>query len=80
MTIDELREACRGGDYVLLHLPPPNSQGYTRRLCGKRGPRGEVINGTPTRGQTVRFLSSAVLRHLDKMEKEAAKAKGADDD
>ena len=74
MTIDELREACAGGDYVLLFLPPPNSNGYTRRLCGRRGPRGEVLCGTE-RGQTVRFLSKAVLRCLDKIE--AAEAGGA---
>ena len=76
MTTDELRDACQVGDYVLLLLPPPNSQGYTRRLCGRYGPRGEIINGTPERGQTVRFLSKAVLRHLDKIEAAEA-AKGA---
>ena len=67
MTFAELREACKGGDYVLLHLPPPNSQGYTRRLCGTHGPRGEIINGTVEGGQTVRFLSAAVVRCLDRI-------------
>ena len=65
MTIAELQEACDGGDYVLLHLPPPNGSGYTRRLCGAYGPRGEVICGNE-KGQTVRFLSRAVLKYLDK--------------
>ncbi len=65
MTHDKLREAC-SGKYVVLKLPPPNGQGETRRLCGRRGPRGYVLSGTPERGQLVRFLSSAVLRHLDK--------------
>jgi len=69
MTIEELREACSLGKYVILHLPPPNSNGYTRRLCGKRGPRGEILCGRPESGQTVRFLSAAVLRHLDKGER-----------
>lgn len=64
MTLSELREACRRGDYVLLHLPPPNGQGYTRRLCGKYGPRGEIINGTRTGGQTVRFISKQVLKYI----------------
>ena len=67
MTPGELRKQCQGGDYVLLYLPAPNSQGYTRRLAGKRGPRGEVINGTD-RGQTCRFASKDVLRFLDKEE------------
>jgi len=61
MTIEELREACNMGRYVILHLPPPKS----RRLFSKRGPRGEVICGRSA-GQTVRFLSAAVLRYLDK--------------
>lgn len=65
MKIEELRELCDSGDYVLLHLPLPNGNGYTRRLDGGCGPRGEIINGNE-RGQTVRFLSKAVLRYLDK--------------
>ena len=69
MRVDELRAACMASEYVLLQLPPPNSQGYTRRLAGRRGPRGEVINGTPERGQTVRFLSKDVLRYLDKAQR-----------
>ena len=70
MTPDELRNLCQDGDYVLLRLPAPNGSGYTRRLAGGRGPRGEIINGT-AKGQTVRFQSKAVLRFLDRMEREA---------
>jgi len=66
MTIEELREACNVGRYVVLLMPPPNSNGYTRRLFGMRGPRGEVLCGRPDGHQMVRFLSAAVLRHLDK--------------
>lgn len=77
MAPDELRAACAGHEYVTLHLPPPNSQGYSRRLCGKRGPRGEIMCGTSERGQVVKFLSKAVLRHLDKME--AIERKDTDD-
>lgn len=69
MTNDELRDACHRGTHVLLFLPPPNGEGYTRRLLGYHGPRGEVINGTD-RGQTVRFESKAVLRCLDRLERE----------
>ena len=68
MEVEELHKLCGEGDYVLLLLPPPNSGGSTRRLCGNRGPRGEVLCGTPERGQTVRFLSKDVLRHLTKVE------------
>ena len=64
MTVDELREACQG-ESVLLRLPPPNSQGYTRRLFGTGGPRGTIIVGTPDGGQTVRFRSRDVLRAVD---------------
>ena len=79
MKISELRDACAGGDYVLLYLPAPNSQGYTRRLCGRHGPRGEVINGT-AKGQIVRFLSKAVLRCLDKIGAgQAVETEGTDD-
>jgi hypothetical protein len=77
VTIDELRAACREGDYVSLLLPPPNGQGYTRRLCGRVGPRGEIIGGRPERGQTVRFRSDEVLKYLDKME--AAEAAGKEE-
>ncbi len=66
MTLDELRAECQRADYVLLHLPPPNSQGYTRRLDRPCGPRGEIICGNAD-GQTVRFLSAAVLRYLDRL-------------
>ncbi len=66
MRIDELRAMCLTADDVFLHLPPPNGQGYTRRLCGRRGPRGEVICGREGKGQTVRFCSKAVLKFLEK--------------
>lgn len=77
MTLDELRAKCHEYKYVLLHLPPPNGQGFMRRLCGRQGPLGEIINGTAKGGQTVRFRSDQVLRHIDKIE--AAKAEGRDD-
>lgn len=72
MTLDELESAARIGTYVLLHLPPPNGRGYTRRLAGSRGPRGEIICGND-KGQTVRFLSSGVLRFV-----KAARAAGGE--
>lgn len=70
MNVDELKQLCREGESVLLYMPAPNSQGYTRRLLGCRGPRGVVINGTE-RGQTVQFDSRAVLRCLKRIDKEA---------
>jgi len=68
MKIDDLRAKCLESEYVVLHLPAPNSEGYTRRLCGKTGPRGEVLCGRPTTGQTVRFDSRAVLRYLHRLD------------
>jgi len=70
MTTDELREACQRDGYVVLKLPPPNGRGYTRRLCGTCGPRGVIICGREGGGQTVQFESVAVLRFLDRMERE----------
>ena len=64
MIIDELRKKCLEESNIVLKLPPPNGQGYTRRLCGKNGPRGVIISGTE-RGQLVRFKSDAVLRYLN---------------
>lgn len=75
MTLDELREECSGGDWVILRVPVPNSKDYLRRLCGQRGPIGEVLRSTAHGGQAVRFLSAAVLRFIDRLEKEAAEAK-----
>ena len=69
MTVEKLRDACQGGEYVRLQLPGTGS-GATRRLCGRRGPRHEIISvsrdGT---GRLCRFLSAAVLRFLDRAEK-----------
>jgi len=69
MTLSELRSVCADneGDFVSLFLPPPNGNGYTRRLAGKKGPLGEIVCGTQ-RGQVVRFSTKAVLRFLNKME------------
>ena len=63
MTLDELELKASGSQYVVLHLPPPNGNGYTRRLAGRHGPRGDIICGND-KGQTVRFLSADVLRFV----------------
>lgn len=69
MTTAELRTMCEQADCVNLRLPPSNGNGYTRRLCDRRGPRGIIICGT-AEWQVVRFESAAVLRFLDREEAE----------
>lgn len=64
MTLDELERLAKdGGPHIVLHLPQPNSRGYTRRLAGRHGPRGEIVCGND-KGQVVRFLSADVLRFV----------------
>lgn len=70
MEIDALRQACtetveRGGGAVMLVLPGPPGRGATRRMCGKRGPRGEIINVNRDGNSVCRFDAWAVLRFLD---------------
>ena len=64
MTIDDLRQLCEADEFVRLRLPAPNGEGRTRRLCGRYGPRGEIISGRPHSHQMVKFLSADVLRYL----------------
>ncbi len=73
MNVKDLRALCEEREYVQLHLPPPNGRGYWRKLCGRHGPRGEIISGSPERGQIVEFRSQQILRYLDKM-----KARGSE--
>lgn len=70
MEVDDLRQLCaetigRGGGAVMLVLPGPPGQGFTRRLCGKRGPRGEIINVNKAGDSVCRFNAAAVLKFLD---------------
>jgi hypothetical protein len=44
----------------------PLGNGYTRRLCGRRGPRGEILCGRAGSHQVVSFKSSDVLRFVRK--------------
>lgn len=72
MEVAELKAACqatisRGGGAVMLVIPGPPGNGYSKRLCGKRGPRGEIINYRD--GQSVcRFDAGAVLKFLEREE------------
>lgn len=73
MEIAELRQACteiasRGGGAVMLVLPGPPGRGFGRRLCGNRGPRGEIINVNKAGDSVCRFDAAAVLRFLDRQE------------
>ena len=73
MTDDKLRQACEADDYVKLRLPAPNGEGRTRRLCGRFGPRGEIISGRPHEYQLVKFRSADVLRYLAREEARAGR-------
>ncbi len=65
MTPTELREACAGSEYVMLHVGH-QSTGYTIRLTPGGGPRGEIICCPTAGGTTGRWLSRSVLRWLEK--------------
>ena len=69
MELSILRQICtdtvaRGGGAVVLVLPGLSACG-NRRLCGTRGPRGELINVNQSGDSVCRFDASAVLRFLD---------------
>ena len=69
MTPDELREACRDQEVVLLHVGHlPRADAATIGLTPTGGPRGEILC-TPTAGGTTgRWRSRSILRWLDKQE------------
>jgi hypothetical protein len=68
MTVDEMKEACSNGDYVNFTLPGPPGRGWTMRLFGGSGPRGEIICTNQQTGQSVvRFRSDAALRAIKKL-------------
>lgn len=72
MEVNDLRQLCldsiaAGGDVALLTLPTPKScRGYTLRLCGNRGPRGEIICTNHEGTSVVRFKASDVLRFIER--------------
>ena len=71
MSIDEMKSACRIGDYVIFSLPGPPGRGDTLRLFGRSGPRGKVICTNQQTGRsTVRFRSDAVLREIENANEE----------
>lgn len=69
MEVADLKKQCqdtidRGGGAVMLVLPGPPGRGESRRLCGKRGPRGEIINVNRSGDSVCRFSAEAVLKFL----------------
>ncbi len=67
MLTDEIRVACQGRESVVLVLPPPHGSGHTRRLSGRYGPRGVIVNDSRQGGQAVCFKAEDVLKFLDKI-------------
>lgn len=70
MEVADLKQICmetveRGGGQVMLVLPGGPGRGYSRRLCGNRGPRGEIINVNKSGDCVCRFDAAAVIRFLD---------------
>lgn len=68
MTIEELKAACEstiasGGEIVMLAVPL-TSRGYTQRLCGKEGPRGEIVCAKANDYAVCRFKAKAVLKFI----------------
>ena len=68
MTIEELKAACEsmiaaGGEIILLAVPL-TSRGYTQRLCGNEGPRGEIVCAKDGGDAVCRFKAKAVLKFI----------------
>lgn len=64
MTIDDLKQACRdaidvGSESIILVVP-------STRLCGKRGPRGELICVNSECQNVVRFNAKSVLKFIER--------------
>lgn len=68
MTIEELKAACEstvsaGGEIIMLAVPL-TSRGYTQRLCGNEGPRGEIVCAKADDYAVCRFKAKAVLKFI----------------
>lgn len=67
MKVEELKQACRdviplGGEAIILVTD-------SCRLCGRRGPIGELLCEKPGGRKTVRFKAKAVLKFIEQAEK-----------
>lgn len=66
MKVEELKQACHdvialGGEAIILVT-------NSCRLCGRRGPIGELLCEQPDGRKTVRFKAKAVLKFIEKAE------------
>lgn len=66
MTVDELKTQCRdiiasGGEAILLVTK-------SCRLCGRRGPIGELLAQHRDGSKVVRFKAAAVLKFIEREE------------
>lgn len=68
MTIEELTTACEstinGGGQIIMLTVPLTSRGYTQRLCGNEGPRGEIVCAKDGGDAVCRFKAAAVLKFI----------------
>lgn len=70
MTLEELEAAAQGDGSIVLVLPV-KSRGYSVRLFGSHGPRGEVINAKPE-GTVARFSKASIRRAIQSLKETAA--------
>lgn len=77
MSPQQLREACGDGKgQVSLVIPRQSSNGYSIRLLPRSGPRGVVMCCNRDGNTVARFDCGAILKWLDRMEKEGRLNKG----
>ena len=67
MKVDELKQLCRehiesGREAIILVM-------RSTRLCGRRGPIGELLSENRDGQKVVRFKAKAVLKWVEKEEK-----------
>jgi len=68
MNLDDMSAAADGDGVVYFVLPPPTGRGYTMRLFGTHGPRGNIIRRNVITGTSlVAFDRAAVRRACAKL-------------
>lgn len=70
-SLKQLRDEAQkrideGAESLVLVMPGP-ARGETRRLFGRRGPRGEILCENSEHEVVVRFMAAAIIAYLDKL-------------